>query len=307
MRPTGDVLGGRSCKDIEGVPSNSSSIYAPPTSFFLASEDMVEKRYEQAVNRGNSSMFGVESLQETTYDPPLGDDQKIIESDNYNRGDHGTRRRSTLKPNERERDGSLESNEHILRTYTEETSPPLACHRLVLPHSTSESLASMSQNSHVQGVSSPSSLKSISTPSFRHSDEESMDEATSQAITSSGEDETDLPDEIQDSSPQLIMPSIKMPSRRPFTERGKKLGLLKILIAGDSGTFQTHTNNFPFSESTKLTKASVKRLSSSQSCRPVKTSSMSTHYPPIFQRLIISGKRTQRPGERSQTLIQLIN
>lgn len=300
MRPTGDVLGGRSCKDVEGVPSGSSSIYAPPTSFFLASEDMVEKKYEQSINRGDSSMFGVESLQETTHTPPLGDDQKM-ENDNDNRGDCGTRRRSTLKPTERERGGSLGNNEHILRACTEETSPPLACHRPVLPHSTSESLVSMSQNSHLQGVSSPSSLKSISTPSFRHSDEESMDEATSQAITSSGEDETDLPVEVQDSSPQLVMPSIKMPSRRPFTERGKKLGVLKILIAGDSGIFRTHTEDFPFSENTKLTKASAKRLSSSRWCRFVKTLSTSTHYPPIFRRLTISDKRTRSPGERSLT------
>lgn len=37
------------------------------------------------------------------------------------------------------------------------------------------------------------------------------------------------------SAPQLIMPSIKMPSRRPFTEEGKAMGRLKILLAGDSG------------------------------------------------------------------------
>jgi hypothetical protein len=37
------------------------------------------------------------------------------------------------------------------------------------------------------------------------------------------------------SAPQLIMPSIKMPSRRPFTAEGKAMGRLKVLIAGDSG------------------------------------------------------------------------
>jgi hypothetical protein len=31
------------------------------------------------------------------------------------------------------------------------------------------------------------------------------------------------------------MPSIKMPSRRPFTETGKNFGRLKILLAGHSG------------------------------------------------------------------------
>ncbi|KAK3942401.1 hypothetical protein QBC46DRAFT_309388 [Diplogelasinospora grovesii] len=39
--------------------------------------------------------------------------------------------------------------------------------------------------------------------------------------------------------PQLIMPSIKMPSRRPFTEAGKRLGRLKVVISGDSGVGKT--------------------------------------------------------------------
>ena len=42
--------------------------------------------------------------------------------------------------------------------------------------------------------------------------------------------------------PQFIMPTIKMPSRRPFTARGKSVGRLKILVAGDSG-------NMPLCES----------------------------------------------------------
>ncbi|OAA65928.1 heat shock protein [Niveomyces insectorum RCEF 264] len=41
------------------------------------------------------------------------------------------------------------------------------------------------------------------------------------------------------SAPQLIMPSIKMPSRRPFTDTGKNMGRFKALIAGDSGVGKT--------------------------------------------------------------------
>ncbi|KAK6536950.1 hypothetical protein TWF281_001157 [Arthrobotrys megalospora] len=40
-------------------------------------------------------------------------------------------------------------------------------------------------------------------------------------------------------STQFIMPTIKMPSRRPFTARGKDIGRLKILVAGDSGIGKT--------------------------------------------------------------------
>ncbi|KAA8895656.1 Septin-domain-containing protein [Sphaerosporella brunnea] len=39
--------------------------------------------------------------------------------------------------------------------------------------------------------------------------------------------------------PQLIMPQIVIPSRRPFTEKGKRIGRLKMLIAGDSGIGKT--------------------------------------------------------------------
>lgn len=42
-----------------------------------------------------------------------------------------------------------------------------------------------------------------------------------------------------DSAPQLVMPSLNMPSRRPFTETGKNLGRLKILLAGNSGVGKT--------------------------------------------------------------------
>lgn len=41
------------------------------------------------------------------------------------------------------------------------------------------------------------------------------------------------------SAPQLVMPSIKMPSRRPFTDEGKAIGRLKVLIAGENGIGKT--------------------------------------------------------------------
>jgi hypothetical protein len=80
------------------------------------------------------------------------------------------------------------------------------------------------------------------------------DETGSQAVLSSGdEDEIEahlqssvagLPRSseagIQDSQPELIMPSIKMPSRRPFTQRGKRLGRFKILVAGRKGRPLSH-------------------------------------------------------------------
>jgi hypothetical protein len=86
------------------------------------------------------------------------------------------------------------------------------------------------------GSPAPPSLMSCP-DSRRNSDAGSyMDEVVSQAIVSSGDEERDELVE-SGSAPQLVMPSIKMPSRRPFTERGKNMGRLKVLIAGDSGMY----------------------------------------------------------------------
>lgn len=73
------------------------------------------------------------------------------------------------------------------------------------------------------------------------------DEIASQAfsLTEEGEPESSPGMMNSGSAPQLVMPSIKMPSRRPFTDEGKRIGRLKVLIAGDSGMYmysKTKTN-----------------------------------------------------------------
>lgn len=88
-------------------------------------------------------------------------------------------------------------------------------------------LATPGPASAVSGLSSP-----------RGSVAASLSEETgSQALSMSMELEPEsyLCPEGNDGVPQLVMPSIKMPSRRPFTDEGKRIGRLKVLIAGDSG------------------------------------------------------------------------
>lgn len=47
---------------------------------------------------------------------------------------------------------------------------------------------------------------------------------------------SDIEDKDNDSSvPQLIMPSLTVPHRRPFSHVGKSLGKLKIMVAGRPG------------------------------------------------------------------------
>lgn len=66
------------------------------------------------------------------------------------------------------------------------------------------------------------------------------DEVASQVLSLTEEVESELLPNMMDSgsAPQLVMPSIKMPSRRPFTDEGKRIGRLKVLIAGDSGAYK---------------------------------------------------------------------
>ena len=242
MRPGGDVGGQRLHKDLDNTNQGVSHNHGNPTTFFIASEDMLRRASSEAVGKLNGSTFGVESLQETANGEEPQDEKDNDDSDGYDGSKRECRRRSTLKPVFHDPECSPESNGIVPQAQTKESSLSFSNLRHASPPSVSESLTSLSQASQLQNLSLPDSPKSSSTRSFRPSDEESMDEATSQAIISSGEDENDYSSEIQDSSPQLIMPSIKMPSRRPFTDRGKEMGRLKIMIAGDSG--KTHRSVF---------------------------------------------------------------
>ncbi|KAK7728352.1 hypothetical protein SLS53_009406 [Cytospora paraplurivora] len=84
------------------------------------------------------------------------------------------------------------------------------------------------------GISEVSSRRGSMTASI-------PDEIASQALTLSEELEPQQSSGMLDSgtAPQLVMPSIKMPSRRPFTDEGKRIGRLKVLVAGDSGVGKT--------------------------------------------------------------------
>ncbi|KAK7728414.1 hypothetical protein SLS63_006643 [Diaporthe eres] len=76
---------------------------------------------------------------------------------------------------------------------------------------------------------SPSAISDSMSASF-------SEDIASQALSMSQDLEPLETSEMMDSgsAPQLVMPSIKMPSRRPFTDGGKRLGRLKVLVAGDS-------------------------------------------------------------------------
>ena len=246
MRPGGDLLAGRSRKDLD-VTTPTSESHASPTSFFLATEDSLGRISAAFADPGEGSNFGIRSLQETIYEKGVkGDegDEEDADADNDDDGkegdaentkEKGARRRSTLKPKVPSRESSSENVDQAIQSESPRLSGARSDQRRPSYPSTSQSVNSLSQASQMQGLSMPSSPKSTSTRSLRHSDEESVDDGGCQAILSSEEDDIEPSTEVPNTAPQLIMPSIKMPSRRPFTDRGKDIGRLKILIAGDSG------------------------------------------------------------------------
>lgn len=83
----------------------------------------------------------------------------------------------------------------------------------------------------------PSTPTSASITSLKLSDEDStMDEAVSQAAMSGAGEEDHV--EIQQdglSFPQLVMPVMQMPTRRPFTTKGKAMSKLKVMVVGETG------------------------------------------------------------------------
>lgn len=85
----------------------------------------------------------------------------------------------------------------------------------------------------------PSTPRSGSPKSFRLSDEEvSLEgDSNSQAVESENGEEEEVTG--PQGMPQLVMPHIAMPSRRPFTEKGQKIGRLKIMVVGGRGVGKT--------------------------------------------------------------------
>ncbi|ERF72223.1 hypothetical protein EPUS_02110 [Endocarpon pusillum Z07020] len=179
---------------------------ASPVTFFL-------RRGSQGNGDGNTAEIP---------NNPIPSAPTVVAKAHPDEASQSPRRRSTLKAREATTSRGSPSAECQTQLPQQEPLTPL-----LVPSDTS---------------SLPSSPKSTSTRSLRPSEVGSTAEETgSQAILSSGDEELEPEPSSQsaEGAPQLIMPSIKIPSRRPFTERGKRIGNFKILIAGGKGIGKT--------------------------------------------------------------------
>ena len=212
--------------DREGATAVNTSD-ARPTSFFMAREEDLGKKDTSGEGAGSESNYGVQSLADTL-------EGLQQESTPENRNKQAVKKNASLKKSHNGQEASASSTSHSHANESSHHSPvhPLARRS---PALISQPMTPLSSVSPFPGSSLPSSPKSSSSKSFRPSDDDSVDETGSQAIASSPEEQEETLAALEGSMPQLIMPSLKMPSRRPFTERGRNIGRLKILLAGDSG------------------------------------------------------------------------
>jgi hypothetical protein len=238
--PGGDALpptNSRSRKSSVADPSavhGGASSYGP-TAFFLKSEEDMEQslaasQQAESATRQRDSTYGVQSLADTLEaafgheshaGPSKGDSMR------GNAANTKERRSSPGSPKatKRETGSCKQSPSRLLKkkTSTNTVSTP--------PTPLNVEAASPALPSAMS-----STPRSFSLQSLKLSDEEpGLDEVASQAVASSeDEEENTLPNESI-SFPQLVMPSIQMPSRRPFTTKGKAMGKLKVLVAGEAG------------------------------------------------------------------------
>lgn len=212
---------------------------AVPATFFLArSHQHPDESPPGELEPSEDSMFGVQSLDETVQQANLATSQW--------ESDHARNISDPLSPVPRHvanRDEPSPRARHKSTITTPFDSLHFTHQGLSLPSSHPPSpcsLAPLNLDVPDDPASLPSSPKSASNQSMHQLDEISItDDLSSQAIASGEEDDEPRPPSrlASDSTSQLIMPSIRMPSRRPFTDRGKSMGRLKVLVAGPPGEY----------------------------------------------------------------------
>lgn len=229
MRPIPDLPFSRKPSDHPSSPSLDPRTATPATFFLSRSPNVADHDSTISLDSPEDikeNMYGVQSLdvslsQSEFTSVPRDHSADSLQQATDDLKSHLAQRRSTLKPLN---SGTGEPSVHASPIHA--MSRPLTPLTLGIPDDPS---------------SLPSSPKSISNQSLRPLDDISItDEINSQALGSDDEDEMlhRSPFLAPGGASQFIMPSIKMPSRRPFTERGKAMGRFKVLLAGAPGKLQ---------------------------------------------------------------------
>jgi hypothetical protein len=234
--PGDDAFQGRPRSSSDNDPTPLATRTQPPqmTYFFTDESSIGDSQAHSPTVQSKQkespkgSTYGVESLETT---------RSSLAQDSDDQEDKVRTARRNWKNNLRQ---SRPSDDDLATSISPSSKSSNESRNASPSHQRRPSQAAISRPFTPLSFGSPAPPSIISSPdSRRNSDAGSLtDDNNSRAIMSSGEEDREMGSELIDSgsAPQLVMPSIKMPSRRPFTEKGKNMGRLKVLIAGDSGT-----------------------------------------------------------------------
>ena len=235
MRPLDEAFAGRSRST--SFTDSTPTPQPPQAQYFMADESTMEASLSRSAARSTRSRdsmkrsnYGVESLENTISSLNQdSDDQDSLTSRARKNWKKGLAKDMKKDDEDVILESRPSSSSSSSMAPSQEMSPSES--RVNLHHDNTQPMTPFSLQSPV--------LASIASTSRRNSESDFLtDELGSQAIVSGAEEDNEVPSEQLDSSAsQLVMPSIKMPSRRPFTDRGKNMGRLKIMIAGDSGMY----------------------------------------------------------------------
>jgi hypothetical protein len=209
-----------------------------PMTYFLADEKSMEASLDRSVSNSSSNRHLRDHLKRSNYGVESIETIGSLASQDSDDPDTTDRVRNT-RSREKRSNMSRSSSEDLAGSYSPSMTSSPDNTRNASPSEPRRACPNTAPLS-----TSPSFLESPmlgSTSTYPHTRQASeidflTDDGGSQAILSSGDEDTQSPDIMEgSSSSQLVMPSIQMPSRRPFTDKGKNMGRLKILIAGDSG------------------------------------------------------------------------
>ncbi|KAG9230493.1 Septin-domain-containing protein [Amylocarpus encephaloides] len=234
----------------------------PQMTYFLADEKSIESPHSPP---SPSSLFS--KYRESRKISSLGLDQDSDDQDEVRKARHNWEKNPKAPASKSPEEDLTDSTTPLFGSSAEISMNVSPSHQPRASQATiSRPYTPLSYNSPAPGslMGSPDSRRNSDVGSY-------LDDVASQAMVSSGDDQAqDAGPQLMDSgsAPQLIMPSIKMPSRRPFTERGKNMGRLKVMIAGDSGVGKT-----------SLIKAIVQTCEDIVHVDPINTTPLSTAQP----------------------------
>lgn len=212
-----------------GYPMHSSSTSS--MTYFLADEATVAA---SVASGASSSNFGVRSLGASIEDPDLRYRKRLSLAEYSRRSfEENDQEVKDEEDEEEEEDGDEdEEDDHGLdgrsvASFQSSAHPDLRSLPGLLSEPLTPIMGPQSDPSH--------SPRSPSGGSYRSEEDARSDQAASSPPKRPGLVATKAFSQEPSGAPQLIMPEITIPSRRPFTDKGKRIGRLKMLIAGDSG------------------------------------------------------------------------